>query len=148
MILSQPFPSPDAATAFFNASPALRLVSVLPPASDRPGYLALYDDTPADAPLEETRQRLLEERLLVLWGADKGAKRGMNYPESIVGKPLVPLAVANNRISQLAAFKGLTNAERAQWIRANVAAVGAVLISADEARAQYQCRCELVGDAG
>lgn len=95
--------------------------------------------------LEDERRARLEERVLALIGLDDDKKRSANFPEGAIADGLcVPLSVLNNRLCQLIAFAGLDNAERARWVRENVAKVGCVLIPAEEARASYGCNAELV----
>lgn len=145
--LTQQFPTLPAAVAHFNApaNAALRLVSVLPPDATTRGFTALYETLPDPvAELETERQRLLEERVLALVQLDDDRKRGHNFPESIIDELLVPLSIVNNKLGQLAAFKGMDNATRAQWIRVNVAAVGCAYVSSDEARTSYRCAAELI----
>ena len=95
--------------------------------------------------LEDERRARLEERVLALIGTDDDKKKSANFPEGVISDGLaVPLSVLNNRMCQLAAFATFDNAERARWVRENVAHVGCVLITAEEARARYGCNAELV----
>lgn len=146
MIATKTFPAPAAVAAFFNHpdNAGLRLVSVLPP-SDSPDYTALYETPePPTLDLEKERLRLLDERIMALWQLDNARKRGFNFPESILDEDLIPLSILNNRLGQLAAFKGLATPERAWWIRENLANVACTLVSADEAREKHGCAAELI----
>lgn len=145
MILTQQFPTPAAAAEWFNApaNAALRLVSVLPPeySHPAPAYTALYEERD---PVEEARRELLEGRIVALVQLDDGRKRKAHFPEPIFAELLVPLSIVSNRLGQLVTFQEMSLAERARWIRENLAAVNCTLVTAEEAKAQYGCRVELV----
>lgn len=147
MILTAPFQTPAAVAEFFNApaNAALRLVSVLPDA--RTATVTAIYETPPDpaAELEDERRRLLEERVLVLINLDDDKKRTANFPKGVIEDGIgVPLAIVNNRLCQLAAFKALDNAARARWVRENAPAVRFALVPTEEARARYGCAAELL----
>lgn len=148
MILTKVFDAIPAVTEHFNApaNAALRLVSVLPPDARTQGFTALYE-TPPDpvAELETERRELLEAKVLALIQLDDERKAKANFPRVVIEDGLsVPLAIVSNRLGQIATFKALDNADRAQWIRAHAPAAGFTVISPDEAREFYGCAAELV----
>jgi MarR-like DNA-binding transcriptional regulator SgrR of sgrS sRNA len=94
--------------------------------------------------LEHQRVQWLEEHILKLLALDDERKTAMNFPRQILDAPAVPLSLVSNKLLHLAAFDGMDTAERARWIRANLAAVNCTLISKDEARRDFQCGAELI----
>jgi hypothetical protein len=107
---------------------------------------ALYEVLPSPAEAqEEERQRLLEDRVMALIALEDSKKRNANFPKAAIQDGLiVPLAIASNRLSQLAAFRGLDNAERALWVQANAPAIGFTYLTAQEAKTRYGCNSELL----
>ena len=143
MIQTQPFDTPAAAAAFFNApaNAALRLVNLLP--AEGGTCTAIYDDAPATA-LEEERLRVLEERILATWQFDDDTKRSIGMSRAIVGANVVPLSIVSNRLRGSTCFRGMDTPTRATWIRDNAPAVGCTLLSSEEAKSLYGCGAELL----
>lgn len=93
---------------------------------------------------ETERLRLLEAKITALWQAPAERKRGMNYPEAIIGEPIVPLSVVANRLTSLVPFRGMTPRARAEWVRDHLDIVGCTYLNRHEARVEYGCAAELI----